>query len=102
MKIRELPKTESPRKQLENEEYHANYQGPRTRKLEFHLKTKNKNNTTKKKIQISSKAEKLIRLFLLLFFFFLFFILLIIWGFVSCLFKGKKGSSEVTSQVISE
>ena len=88
MKIRELPKTESPRKQLENEEYHANYQGPRTRKLEFHLK---------KKIQISSKAEKLIRLFLLFFFFFL-----IIRGFVSCLFKGKKGSSEVTSQVISE
>ena len=65
MKIRELPKTESPRKQLENEEYHANYQGPRTRKLEFHLK--------KKKIQISSKAEKLIRLFLLPFFFFFFF-----------------------------
>ena len=72
MKIRELPKTESPRKQLENEEYHANYQGPRTRKLEFHLKKQNKNNTTKKKIQISSKAEKLIRLFLLLFFIFYF------------------------------
>ena len=70
MKIRELPKTESPRKQLENEEYHANYQGPRTRKLEFHLKKKKKNNTTKKKIRISSKAEKLVRLFLLLFFFF--------------------------------
>ena len=64
MKIRKLPKTESPRKQLENEEYHANYQGPGTRKLEFHLK---------KKIQISSKAEKLIRLFLLLLFFFFFF-----------------------------
>ena len=91
MKIRKLLKTESPRKQLENEEYHENYQGPGTRKLEFHLK---------KKIQISSKAEKLIRLFLLLLFFFFFF--LIIRGFVSCLFKGKKGSSEVTSQVISE
>ena len=73
MKIRELPKTESPRKQLENEEYHANYQGPRTRKLEFHLKKQNKNNTTKKKIQISSKAEKLIRLFLLFFFIFIFY-----------------------------
>ena len=99
MKIRELPKTESPRKQLENEEYHANYQGPRTRKLEFHLKKKKKKITQqKKKIRISSKAEKLVRLFLLLFFFFF----LIIRGFVSCLFKGKKGSSEVTSQVISE
>ena len=98
MKIRELPKTESPRKQLENEEYHANYQGPRTRKLEFHLKKKTKI-TQQKKIRISSKAEKLVRLFLLLFFFFFF---LIIRGFVSCLFKGKKGSSEVSSQVISE
>ena len=69
MKIRELPKTESPRKQLENEEYHANYQGPRTRKLEFHLKKKKSKKTQqKKKIQISSKAEKLVRLFLLLFF----------------------------------
>ena len=97
MKIRELPKTESPRKQLENEEYHVNYQGPRTRKLEFHLKKKTKI-TQQKKIRISSKAEKLVRLFLLLFFFFF----LIIRGFVSCLFKGKKGSSEVTSQVISE
>ena len=71
MKIRELPKTESPRKQLENEEYHANYQGPRTRKLEFHLKKKTKI-TQQKKIRISSKAEKLVRLFLLLFFFFFF------------------------------
>lgn len=69
MKIRELPKTESPRKQLENEEYHANYQGPRTRKLEFHLKKKKSKKTQQqKKIQISSKAEKLVRLFLLLFF----------------------------------
>lgn len=69
MKIRELPKTESPRKQLENEEYHANYQGPRTRKLEFHLtKKKSKKTQQQKKIQISSKAEKLVRLFLLLFF----------------------------------
>ena len=69
MKIRELPKTESPRKQLENEEYHANYQGPRTRKLEFHLKKKKSKKTQQKKeILISSKAEKLVRLFLLLFF----------------------------------
>ena len=72
MKIRELPKTESLRKQLENEEYHVNYQGPRTRKLEFHLKKKTKI-TQQKKIRISSKAEKLVRLFLLLFFFFFFF-----------------------------
>ena len=101
MKIRELPKTESPRKQLENEEYHANYQGPRTRKLEFHRKKKKTKITQqKKKIRISSKAEKIVRLFLIIFFFFFFF--LIIRGFVSCLFKGKKGSSEVTSQVISE
>ena len=71
MKIRELPKTESPRKQLENEEYQVNYQGPRTRKLEFHLKKKTKI-TQQKKIRISSKAEKLVRLFLLLFFFFFF------------------------------
>lgn len=93
-----MPGTESPRKQLENEEYHANDQGPKKRKLEFHLKKKqNKTKITKQnKIKISSEAEKLVRLFHLFFFF------SIIRGFVSCLFKDKKGSSEVTSQDISE
>ena len=97
MKIRELPKTESPRKQLENEEYHANYQGPRTRKLEFHLKKKTKITQQKKKFEFLQRLKNLF-----VFFFFFFFFFLIIRGFVSCLFKGKKGSSEVTSQVISE
>ena len=100
MKIRELPKTESPRKQLENEEYHANYQGPRTRKLEFHLKKKTK--ITQQKKKKFKFLQRLKNLFVSFFFFFLFFIFLIIRGFVSCLFKGKKGNSEVTSQVISE
>ena len=101
MKIRELPKTESPRKQLENEEYHANYQGPRTRKLEFHLKKQNKNNTTKKKK--FKFLQRLKNLFVCFFFFFFFIFYFFNYkGFCVMFIQGKKGSSEVTSQVISE